>query len=75
MKEVGTFWKFTDGSCYFMVMSNMNTYMSVIGVDAMSKEISYYIMTADDTVLFEPSTNFEMNNVLIEELGKNGVIQ
>ena len=71
MKDVGTFWKFRDGSWYFMIMSNMNTYMSVIGVDAMNMEVLYYTMTPDDTTLFEPSDNFEMNNFLIDELGKH----
>lgn len=71
MKDVGTFWKFRDDSWYFMIMSKMNTYMSVIGVDAMNMEVLYYKMSPDDTILFEPSDNFEMNNFLIKELGKH----
>lgn len=70
MLDVGTFWKMPDNSWYIMVMSNTNGYMSIIALETWSMEFMYTKVVPSDLINFEPSANFEMNNFLINELGK-----
>lgn len=68
--EVGTFWKFENNSWFFLVIGTFKDEVSVCAIDRSNMEVSFMMMKNEQTIDFVPSYNFEMNNYLIEVVGK-----
>lgn len=68
--EVGTFWKFENNSWFFLVIGTFKDEVSVCAIDRSNMEVSFMMMKNEQTIDFVPSDNFEMNNYLIEVVGK-----
>ena len=69
-KDVGTFWKFENDSWQFFVICSFEDEVSVFAIDTSNNQLSFMMMRHEQTVEFVPSDNFEMNNYLIEVMGK-----
>lgn len=70
-KDVGTFWKFENDSWYFFIIGSFEDEVSVCAIDNSNNQISFMMMNHEQTIDFIPSDNFEMNNYLIEVMGKH----
>ena len=68
--EVGTFWKFENNSWFLLVIGTFKDEVSVCAIDTSNMEVSFMMMNNEQTIDFVPSDNFEMNNYLIEVVGK-----
>lgn len=72
-REVGTFWKYPDNLLHFLIMGTVDNRYQMVYYDSFDGQCYYASMSEDQTESFVPSTDMEINKILIDELSKGGI--
>lgn len=64
--SVGTFWKFTDDSLFYMIMGSFGEEYSTAYYDPLDGNVHFMMVYEESLDNMVPSTNLDINNIIIE---------